>query len=74
MSDDPQESKDVLSYLRAIPLFESVSDADLEDISSQLIERRYSKGTAVVEEGLAGDYMYVIRNGRVPAPSRIDAC
>jgi CRP-like cAMP-binding protein len=30
-----------------------------------LIERRYPKGTTIVEEGLPGDYMYVIREGRV---------
>ena len=65
MSDDPRESKDMLSHLRAIPLFENVAEVDLEDIASQLIERRYSKGTVVVEEGLTGDYMYVIRSGRV---------
>jgi CRP-like cAMP-binding protein len=42
-----------------------VSDADLELIASLLIERRYARNTTIVEEGLAGDYMYVIREGRV---------
>jgi len=42
-----------------------VGDADLELIASLLIERRYPKGTTIVEEGLPGDYMYVIREGRV---------
>ena len=72
MSDDPRESKDMLSHLRAIPLFASVADVDLEDIASQLIERRYSKGTVVVEEGLTGDYMYVIRVGRVKVTKASD--
>ena len=72
MSDDPRESKDMLSYLRAIPLFASVAEVDLEDIASQLIERRYSKGTVVVEEGLTGDYMYVIRVGRVKVTKASD--
>src|SRR3990172_3935340 len=51
--------------LRAIPLFSDVSDADLELIASHLIERRYARNTTIVEEGLPGDYMYVIREGRV---------
>lgn len=42
-----------------------MGDADLELIASLLIERRYPKGTTIVEEGLPGDYMYVIREGRV---------
>ena len=28
-------------------------------------ERRFPRNTTIVEEGLAGDYMYVIREGRV---------
>ncbi|MGH0034409.1 MAG: Crp/Fnr family transcriptional regulator [Myxococcota bacterium] len=42
-----------------------MKDADLEALASRLIERRYPKQSTIVEEGLAGDYMYVIREGRV---------
>jgi CRP-like cAMP-binding protein len=42
-----------------------VSDEDLESIASLLIERRFPKNKTIVEEGLPGDYMYVIREGRV---------
>ena len=58
-------SGDVLESLRAIPLFSSLDDADLEEIASHLIERRFPRNTTIVEEGLTGDYMYVIREGRV---------
>jgi CRP/FNR family cyclic AMP-dependent transcriptional regulator len=34
-------------------------------MASLLIERRYARNTTIVEEGLPGDYMYVIREGRV---------
>jgi CRP/FNR family cyclic AMP-dependent transcriptional regulator len=57
--------KGVLDSLRAIPLFSGVSAADLESIASHLIERRFPKHATIVEEGLTGDYMYVIREGRV---------
>ena len=50
--------------LRAIPLFGRVSEADLEELATHLIERRFPKNATVVEEGLPGDYMYVIREGR----------
>lgn len=56
--------KDVLDSLRAIPLFRRVSESDLEELAVHLIERRFPKNSTVVEEGLPGDYMYVIREGR----------
>lgn len=56
--------KDVLDSLRAIPLFGRVSETDLEELATHLIERRFPKNATVVEEGLPGDYMYVIREGR----------
>jgi len=56
--------KDVLDSLRAIPLFSRVSEGDLEELATHLIERRFPKNATVVEEGLPGDYMYVIRKGR----------
>ena len=36
-----------------------------QQIVSLLIERRFPKHKTIVEEGLPGDYMYVIREGRV---------
>jgi CRP-like cAMP-binding protein len=56
--------KDVVESLRAIPLFGRVSEGDLEELATHLIERRFPKNATVVEEGLPGDYMYVIRRGR----------
>jgi CRP/FNR family transcriptional regulator, cyclic AMP receptor protein len=58
-------SSDAVESLRAIPLFSGVAEPDLEQIASHLIERRYPRNTTIVEEGLAGDYMYIIREGRV---------
>ncbi len=60
-----QRKTEALDSLRTIPLFSSVSDEDLESTASLLIERRFPKHKTVVEEGLPGDYMYVIREGRV---------
>jgi len=65
MTEPIGRKKEAVDSLRAIPLFSRVTDADLEDIASHLIERRFPKNTTVVEEGLPGDYMYVIRQGRV---------
>lgn len=58
-------STDALATLRGIPLFSRVAQGDLEQIASHLIERRYPRNTTIVEEGLPGDYMYILRDGRV---------
>jgi CRP-like cAMP-binding protein len=56
---------EALESLRAIPLFGQVRDEDLEALAQVVIERRFPKNATIVEEGLPGDYMYVIREGRV---------
>ena len=61
----PHRSREALESLRHIGLFSSVEDADLASIASLLIERRFPKHKTIVEEGLPGDYMYIIREGRV---------
>ena len=72
MTESPLRKKEALESLRAIPLFSRVSDEDLEDIASHLIERRFPKNSTVVEEGLPGDYMYVICEGRVKVTKASD--
>ena len=56
---------DVLDSLGTIPLFQWVNAEDLRSIAELLIERRYPKNAMIVEEGLPGDYMYILRSGRV---------
>ena len=58
-------SKEAVESLRNIGLFSSVHDEDLESVAQLLIERRFPKHKTIVEEGLPGDYMYIIREGRV---------
>lgn len=65
MIDGSNPRKDQLEALRAIPLFAHVVEEDLEAIAEHLIERQYAKHVTIVEEGLPGEYMYVIREGRV---------
>ncbi len=58
-------SKEVHEALRAIPLFDGVGDIDIEAVASLLIERRFPKNKTIVEEGMPGDYMYIVCDGRV---------
>lgn len=64
--------REALESLRAIPLFSQASDGDLELLSGYLIERRFPRNITVVEEGLPGDYMYVLQEGRVKVTKLAD--
>ena len=60
-----RRGKEALHSLRTIPLFAHVDDESLESMGELLIERGIPKHQTIVEEGLPGDYMYVIREGQV---------
>jgi len=54
-----------IALLRALPLFSEVEEADLQRLAGHLIERRFPRDSTIVQEGQPGDYMYVLREGRV---------
>ena len=72
MHDSGPIRQDVVDSLRAIPLFGRVGEHDLRRLGTHLIERRFPKNATVVEEGLPGDYMYVIRQGRAKVTKASD--
>ncbi|MDP6981333.1 MAG: Crp/Fnr family transcriptional regulator [Myxococcota bacterium] len=65
VSETSISRREACESIRAIPIFREASDHDLETLASHLIERKFPKDAIIVDEGLAGDYMYVIRSGRV---------
>lgn len=53
------------SLVKALPLFSRMSDADLDDILSTAVSRRYALGTNVFEQGQAADQFFVLLHGRL---------
>jgi CRP-like cAMP-binding protein len=53
------------SLVKAVPLFEHMSDEALHDILSGCTSRRYPPGTAVFEQGQAADQFFVLLHGRL---------
>jgi CRP/FNR family transcriptional regulator len=52
-------------YLRRTPIFSSLSDAELDQISPLVIQRRLKKNTVVFHEGDPASAFYVVKQGRV---------
>ena len=67
ISEDGQEQqrKERENFLSQVPLFAELDQIDFEETCASLIERRYSRGTVLIEEGMPGDFMYVVWDGRV---------
>jgi len=58
-------SDEGIDSLRSLPLFSEVAEADLRRLAEHLIERRFPRDATLIQEGQPGDYMYVLREGRV---------
>lgn len=54
-----------LAFLRKVPLFAEFDDESLGEVASHFRERSYPKNSVIFLEDETGDYMYVVRTGRV---------
>jgi CRP/FNR family cyclic AMP-dependent transcriptional regulator len=51
--------------LRSIPLFEGLSEDDLDHLGKTLVERRLTGGEMIVHQGDPGSVMYIVAQGHV---------
>ncbi|MFP4418409.1 MAG: Crp/Fnr family transcriptional regulator [Chitinivibrionales bacterium] len=61
----PKENKAMVELLKALPVFDGVSNKELIQIERGLHQRRYKKGETVFEEGMPGAGMYIIKEGEI---------
>lgn len=53
------------AFLRTVPLFKAVAEADLLALASRLHERSLRRGQVLFREGDEGEEMFVVRRGSV---------
>jgi CRP/FNR family transcriptional regulator, cyclic AMP receptor protein len=53
------------SFLRTVPLFAKLDDAELQRFAELMRERSYPKGSVIVFEDDPGDSLFIVRTGRV---------
>ena len=58
-------SQEKLSYLSAVPLFQSLGPAALNDLLSELNWLSLAGGETLFQTGDAGDSLYVVMSGRL---------
>ena len=53
------------NFLRTVPLFAKLDDAELKQFADLMRERSHPKGSVIVFEDDPGDSLYLVRQGRV---------
>jgi uncharacterized membrane protein len=61
---DGPEATD-FDFLRQVPLFGSLSDEELTEVSALLATQRFAAGALIFKAGDPGDQLYIIRHGLV---------
>jgi CRP/FNR family cyclic AMP-dependent transcriptional regulator len=61
----PVRAMDNAAFLRSIPLFSKLDDAELQRFGELMREKNYPKGSVIVFEDDPGDSLFVVRDGRV---------
>jgi len=56
---------EVVDHLRAVPLFQGLSDRALETVAGLAAERSFADGEALTTEGEVGEAFYVVTSGRL---------
>ena len=57
--------EDIITMLGKFPMFEGLTEQQLEKINTQMIVKNYCAGQIVLHEGDKGESMYVLLKGKV---------
>ena len=55
-------------FVRRVPLFASLSDAEFKSLEYTFVVKRYNKNQVIFQEEETGNYMYIVLSGKVKAP------
>ncbi|HSN78064.1 MAG TPA: cyclic nucleotide-binding domain-containing protein, partial [Anaerolineae bacterium] len=63
-------SQDYSGLLRRMPLFATMSDAELALLAARLTSQHYKAGEAIIRQGVKGDRFYIVHRGHVEVSRR----
>ena len=56
---------EISNFLRTVPLFTKLEDAELQRFAELTREKSYPKGSVILFEDDPGDSLFIVRDGRV---------
>ena len=71
------ERQELISVLKKMEIFKNITSADITNLAASMIAVTFGRGEMIIEQGVAGDAMYVIEKGccgksflqMIPSPS-----
>lgn len=65
INKEPFRGKPKEEFLKKVPLFSNLSEAELHDIQGVFIEKNYKRNQIIFLEEDTGEYMYLVKSGKV---------
>lgn len=59
--------KQTVGFLQKVPLFHNLNNRQLEHLSKRMIEREFTAGQSIVQQGHGGEGFFVIVSGKAEA-------
>ena len=56
---------EISNFLRTVPLFTKLEDAELQRFAELTREKSYPKGSVILFEDDPGDSLFIVRDGRI---------
>jgi cAMP-dependent protein kinase regulator len=67
-----EKREQYIGFLKGVPILESVTEMEIMTLADSLAEEKYQDGHVMCQQGDAGDYFYIIKNGTAVC-SQVDA-
>jgi CRP/FNR family transcriptional regulator, cyclic AMP receptor protein len=59
------DTKQIVSFLHRVPLFQGLNNRQLEHLARRFVERDYKTGTTIVTQGQGGEGFFIVAKGHV---------
>ncbi len=61
-----------IDSIKNLSLFKDLAPAELENLSTLIFEKNYSKGSTLFVEGMTGEVLYLVKSGSVQILKKLD--
>jgi len=65
--DEQQDVAEYVGFLRNVPLFEALSESEVAEVASNLVEESFEQAAHIIKEGDPGESMYLLKSGSATA-------
>ena len=60
---EQRERQELINVLKRMKIFKNITSADITNLAASMIAVTFGRGEMIIEQGVAGDAMYVVEKG-----------